>query len=1243
MHPLISLELQSLSGMEGRITSVGHGFAAGDLAAGAVLTATLEEAEMPVQMDVLSTWPDGSVKHAIVSFEAPAGATGTLSLGSAPADEAAGAVPGIAAQAAALDYDFSVTVDGETVDVAALLQAGPVDMWQSGPLVSQGRVTQKLANGLELRADITVKADGTIDTSIIMGNDDIETTGLDALTYAVEIRQDDAVVFSDDALTQYHFTVWRENFSTEETANTTHVVYDMEYLRGTGLVPLVDTGLTLADGDAYGEALSDPNATYDPMELGGIDNHGGIDEDRGRSGSSKSYGIVTDDQHSYLVTQTAAAREGMLELTDQYGAFSDFYRNPETGEAYLLEDTDFNSYHAGLRKDVTGTDGVVDLTNDGLALRNKQSHDPSAFYTSFLFTGDRFYADGLASEGGSSHLLWGNAALLTADGAVNFGDQLRAQAWGLRDLFQAATLAPDGSYAKPILEARLEAALQDYVDYYIGGETLQSQLGRDLTGSREAAAFSDGPLAGVLQSFNGTALDRPYWQDWFGMVIGQIAATGNENAIALGEWMANFSAGRFLQDDFDPTNGLFSLTGSANGSRYLTGDLTWAEVQTLAEDGGVAASDDWEVDGFYTAAAFGGTASLLNGTRDARYAEALLWMTGALSQQAEDVATGNGTTTQFAIPVQFLDDSIVGITDRTVGTDLNDTLEDGDGNRLIAAGNGNDDVTTGAGNHLVDGGDGNDSLTGGDGEDWLFGGSGADRLSGGAGVNILQGDRHDADFGRFADTFAFDTVLGDTQVVDFTAGQDGLELTGFAGLRRADDVLTAFTDTVEGALLDLGEAGRLLLRGVEASALGADDLTVHGPNEAPIAGEDLGGSLIAGASVTLAIADLLANDHDPDSDPFTLVDIGGGEGGEAIMNADGTITFTAAGDFVGQASFSYTIHDDFEGAATGTVMFDVEPLAPDMPETTTFITGSGWLRGTDGNDHIVPLSNNVRVFGQDGDDLIVLNGSSTVAKGGTGDDTIVFEGASHVAWGDSGADTFVVKTGSSRIDLRGFDAAEDSLFFANGAGGMVTVDDIHDAMTQTKYGVMIHMDGGKVILRDVTLGSLESDTFGTYTEMREVADTLTLPDTTGPTITGPGWLNGTDDNDMIVSGGGNVRLSGGFGDDHMIGDHWAVRMQGGAGNDLLEARAHDAILRGDGGEDTFLFRGRVDGRIQDFNTIDDRIAFDIEGTGFASYDDVLAAVVDGTNGVEIVSADSDRLSIEGLQQTGLTEDMFLFL
>jgi len=242
------------------------------------------------------------------------------------------------------------------------------------------------------------------------------------------LTQNGETVYQNAALTQPHFTVWREAFSTEAMPNTAHAIYDLDYLRHTNLLPSIDDTISLQDGTHYADTLAHDNATYDPLELGGINNVGGIDDDRGRSGITPSYGLITDDQHSYLVTQSAEAREAMLALTDQFGAFSNYYRNPETGEAYFLEDTSSNSFSTGTGKDLLGTGGVVDLRNDGHAQRNSFSHKPSEYYLSYLVTGDRYYADGLAHEAGSSLQLWANATYLTEEGHINFGSQLREQA-----------------------------------------------------------------------------------------------------------------------------------------------------------------------------------------------------------------------------------------------------------------------------------------------------------------------------------------------------------------------------------------------------------------------------------------------------------------------------------------------------------------------------------------------------------------------------------------------------------------------------------------------------------------------------------------------------------------------------------------------------------------------------------------------------------------------------------------------
>ncbi|WJH41457.1 Ig-like domain-containing protein [Aliirhizobium terrae] len=69
-----------------------------------------------------------------------------------------------------------------------------------------------------------------------------------------------------------------------------------------------------------------------------------------------------------------------------------------------------------------------------------------------------------------------------------------------------------------------------------------------------------------------------------------------------------------------------------------------------------------------------------------------------------------------------------------------------------------------------------------------------------------------------------------------------------------------------------------------------------------------------------AVIDVLGNDSDPDNDTLTVTAINGQAisagnpvsvtGGSVSLNADGTLTFTAAANYNGSPSFSYTVSDD---------------------------------------------------------------------------------------------------------------------------------------------------------------------------------------------------------------------------------------------------------------------------------------------------------------------------------------------
>lgn len=107
-------------------------------------------------------------------------------------------------------------------------------------------------------------------------------------------------------------------------------------------------------------------------------------------------------------------------------------------------------------------------------------------------------------------------------------------------------------------------------------------------------------------------------------------------------------------------------------------------------------------------------------------------------------------------------------------------------------------------------------------------------------------------------------------------------------------------------------------------------LMITNANEAPVANND---TLAASQNtpVTYAAAQLLGNDTDVDAGTtLAVANVTSGTGGTAVLNGDGTVTFTPNMGFIGAASFTYTATDGGlnSNAATVTVNVAAVPHAP---------------------------------------------------------------------------------------------------------------------------------------------------------------------------------------------------------------------------------------------------------------------------------------------------------------------------
>ncbi len=91
-----------------------------------------------------------------------------------------------------------------------------------------------------------------------------------------------------------------------------------------------------------------------------------------------------------------------------------------------------------------------------------------------------------------------------------------------------------------------------------------------------------------------------------------------------------------------------------------------------------------------------------------------------------------------------------------------------------------------------------------------------------------------------------------------------------------------------------------------------------GPNRPPVAATDQGFAS-QGTPATLRV---LANDFDPDNDPMTLVAVGEPSHGTAVIEGK-EIRYSSSPDFVGTASFPYTVRDSHGAESTGTALVTV--------------------------------------------------------------------------------------------------------------------------------------------------------------------------------------------------------------------------------------------------------------------------------------------------------------------------------
>ena len=326
-------------------------------------------------------------------------------------------------------------------------------------------------------------------------------------------------------------------------------------------------------------------------------------------------------------------------------------------------------------------------------------------------------------------------------------------------------------------------------------------------------------------------------------------------------------------------------------------------------------------------------------------------------------------------------------------------------------------------------------------------------------------------------TIPASTLLSNDSDVD----ADALDITAVAGATKGSAALNSDDSVTFTPNADYN--GSASFEYTIADGRGGSDsatvtVTVSAANDAPKATGDAA-STGEDSSVTMAAATLLSNDSDVDGDSLEIASVGNATKGTAVLNEDGSVTFTPNADHNGPASFEYTIADGRGGSDSATVTVTVSAVndAPSAADDTA---------STDEDTAVTVTA--ASLLGNDDDvdgDTLSITGVSSPSNGSVvanDDGSFTFTPATNfygsgatfdyaVSDGNGGTDTGTVTVSVASVnDGPVLTGLPDVSFVEGGSDSSIDLDD---------YFTDVETSAANATFRAVVTGSIRASIDGT--------------------------------------------------------------------------------------------------------------------------------------------------------------------
>lgn len=561
---------------------------------------------LPTQIDVKRRYDDGSIRHALISVVLPQ-ITAYEDLG-IELVESETMLPSaemtktdiLATEVQSVIELMNLSGSGYSGSFRADLRQALQDVsefryWLKGSIVTEVLVTQQLNKSINAAWEVRIYP-GWKGIRLSHSIENVEADYRGNVAYAVNIHLGKSNVtraYSKPLFTHYHNARWRKILWLGQEPPEVEIRYDLEYLKESGHIMNYDPTLQIPEhivNITYQEWLT---SAHDIMDTSIITTYFPT------TGGRAEIGILPAWTVKYLYTMDNRMKKMMLNLAELASGAPIHYRESDPLKSFhghILSIDNRPSVWPGRNdfKYIAEEDRLPAAIGSTETIWHvDRAHQASFAYIPYLITGEYYYLEemyywaGYDLAASNFHQEWGRDY---TKGLLR--DQVRGEAWAIRNIADAAALAPDEDIEKVYFENKVVNNIQAWRDEKIHNPSTHPlhTWGYISCRERDGGRSTDALIGCTQNPKTGTgsaSYENIYpvrhtslpWQDDFMLLCLQHLLELGYPAQDLHRWIGEYAINRFTHPDVNPYNGA-SYRYPATYTEHIAALKPYFNIQT---------------------------------------------------------------------------------------------------------------------------------------------------------------------------------------------------------------------------------------------------------------------------------------------------------------------------------------------------------------------------------------------------------------------------------------------------------------------------------------------------------------------------------------------------------------------------------------------------------------------------------------------------------------------------------------